>query len=138
MREDMNKLYVLLGIMTLAACATTAFPSIQDGLLTYAGSQMTIFETGKAEAKVPVSAMSGAPDIFGVAAVAGLDGEVTVFAGKPYVTKVRGGSYAPAVPPESGHKNAMHIHLVTKDGKSAGHIDNLILGTGMTLRLPKL
>lgn len=251
----MNKLYALLGITTLAACATTAFPSIQDGLLTYAGSQKTIFETGKAEAKVPVSAMSGAPDVFGVAAVAGLDGEITVFEGKPYVTKVRGSgytmdnspehtatfavwtrqtawteqpvppavkgyldvqnfvkeraivagidvskpfpfqlagtptevkwhinvdltegkhitnelfakskasyvmknepmdiigfysekhpgvfvsAYAPAVPAESGHKNAMHIHLVTKDGKSAGHIDNLVLGAGMTLRLPKI
>lgn len=28
----MKKLYALLGITTLAACAITAFPSIQDGL----------------------------------------------------------------------------------------------------------
>jgi acetolactate decarboxylase len=248
----MNKLYAILGAATLAACATTAFPSLQDGLLTYAGSQKTIFDTGKAEAKVPVSAMSGAPDIFGVGAVAGLDGEITIFEGKPYVTKVRGSTYtmdhspdhmatfavwtrqtswidqpvpstvkgyldvqnfvkaraaaagidvsrpfpfqlvgiptevkwhinvdltegkpitnelfakskasyvlknepmdiigfysenhpgvfisayAPAI---GAVKNAMHIHLVTRDGKSAGHIDNLVLGTGMTLRLPKV
>jgi acetolactate decarboxylase len=251
----MNKLFALLGTVTLAACATTGFPSLTDGLLTYAGSQKTIFETGKAEAKVPVAAMSGAPDFFGVGAVAGLDGEITVFEGKPYVTKVRGNSYtmdhsqehtatfavwtrqtawteqpvpstvkgyldlrnfvkaraatagidvskpfpfqlvgtptevkwhinvdltegkpitnelfakskasyvmknepmdiigfysdrhpgvfisayAPAINVESGVKNAMHIHLVTRDGKSAGHIDNLTLGTGMTLRLPKI
>jgi acetolactate decarboxylase len=251
----MRKLYALLGITTLAACATTAFPTIQDGLLTYAGAQKSIFETGKAEAIVPVSAMSGTPDVFGVAAAAGLDGEITVFAGKPYVTKVRGNSYTmdnspehtatfavwthqaawteqpvppavkgyldvqafvkaravaagidvskpfpfqlsgtpievkwhinvdltegkpitnelfakskasyvmknepmdivgfysekhhgafisvyvPAIAPDSDAKNAMHIHLVTKDGKSAGHIDNLVLGAGMTLRLPKI
>lgn len=251
----MNKLYALLGTATLAACATATFPSLSDGLLTYAGSQKTIFETGKAEAKVPVATMSGAPDFFAAGAVAGLDGEITVFEGTPYVTKVRGqgytmnnspehtatfavwtrqtawteqpvpsevkgyldvqnfvkaraaaagidvtrpfpfqlsgtpgevrwhinvdltegkpitnelfskskasyvaknepmdiigfysdkhpgvfiSAYAPAIRADSGVKNAMHIHLVTKDRKSAGHIDNLILGGGMTLRLPKI
>lgn len=251
----MNRLYTLLGTVTLVACATTAFPSLKDGLLEYAGSQKSIFDTGKAEAKVPVAAMSGAPDFFGVGAVAGLDGEITVFQGKPYVTKVRGSgytmdhspehtatfavwtrqtawteqsvpaevkgyldlqnfvkaraaaagidvnrpfpfqlagmpmevkwhinvdltdgkpinsalfakskigyvaknepmdiigfysekhpgvfvsAYAPAITADSGCKNAMHIHMVTRDGKSAGHIDNLILGPGMILRLPKI
>jgi acetolactate decarboxylase len=251
----MNKFFTSVGVVTLVACTTTAFPSIQDGLLIYAGSQKTIFSTGKAEAKVPVSAMSGAPDVFGVGAVAGLDGEITVLAGKPYVTKVRGNTYTidnsqehmatfavwthqaawvdqsvplevkgyldvqnfvkaravaagidvskpfpfqlvgtpievkwhinvdltdgkhitnelfakskasyviknepmdiigfysekhpgvfisayvPAISTDRGDKNAMHIHMVTRDGKSAGHIDNLALGAGMTLRLPKI
>lgn len=251
----MRKPYPLLGTIVLAACATAAFPSFKDGLLEYAGSQKTIFDTGKAEAKVPVAAMSGASDFFGVGAVAGLDGEITVFKGKPYVTKVRGNgytmdnspahtatfavwtrqtawteqpvpteikgyldiqnfvkaraaaagidvnrpfpfqlvgmptevkwhinvdltegkpitndlfakskasyvirnepmdiigfysekhpgvfvsAYAPAISAGSGARNAMHIHMVTRDGKSAGHIDNLILGPGMTLRLPKI
>lgn len=31
----------------------------------------------------------------------------------------------------------MHIHMVSKDGKSAGHIDNLTLAPGMVLRLPR-
>ena len=38
---------------------------------------------------------------------------------------------------EKGVKNAIHIHLVAKDGKSAGHIDDITLGGGMTLRLPR-
>ena len=46
------------------------------------------------------------------------------------------GTYAPALK-QKGVKNAMHIHLVSKDGKSAGHIDDLTLEGGMTLRLPK-
>ena len=54
----MNKLYALLSTVTLAACAATAFPSLQDGLLTYAGSQKTIFDAGKAEGKVPVDLMA--------------------------------------------------------------------------------
>lgn len=44
--------------------------------------------------------------------------------------------YAPAIPPGSGKKNAIHIHLVSKEGKATGHIDDLILGDGMSLRLP--
>lgn len=45
--------------------------------------------------------------------------------------------YAPAVKPESGRRNAIHIHAVSKAGKATGHIDDLTLGAGMTLRLPK-
>lgn len=252
----MNKLYILLCSIVITACTHTSHPSTKVGLLEYSGSQKSIFDTGKAEAKVPVIAMSGSSDIFGVGAVAGLDGEITVFQGKPYVTKVRGDSYimdhgtdhaatfavwtrqtawieqsvpaeiksyldlqnfvkaqaaaaagidvsqpfpfqivgtpvevkwhinvdltdgkpinkelfakskasyviknesmdiigfysekhpgvfisayAPAISADSGAKNAMHIHLVSRDGKSAGHIDNLTLGSGMILRLPKL
>jgi len=36
------------------------------------------------------------------------------------------------------HTTNMHIHVKTMDGKLAGHIDNFILGKGMTLELPKL
>lgn len=251
----MNKLYILLCSIAFTACTHTLPPSTKAGLLEYAGSQKTIFDTGKAEAKVPIKVMSGSSALFGVGAVAGLDGEITVFAGKPFVTKVRGDSYimdhssdhvatfavwtrqtewidqpippevknyldiqnfvkaraavagidvsqpfsfqivgspvevkwhvnvdltegkfitkelfakskagyvmknepmdiigfysekhpgvfisayVPAISEGSGAKNAMHIHLLSRDGKSAGHIDNLILAPGMTLRLPKI
>jgi len=46
-------------------------------------------------------------------------------------------AYAPAIPKESGLKNAIHIHLVSRDGKAAGHIDNITLAPGMVLRLPQ-
>ncbi|MEE9373323.1 MAG: hypothetical protein V3V00_09750 [Saprospiraceae bacterium] len=34
------------------------------------------------------------------------------------------------------HTTNMHIHVKTKDEKIAGHVDDLILGKGMTLKLP--
>ncbi len=245
---------MLAGVAALAASATAAFSPMKAGLLEFGGSQKTIFTSGKAEAVVPLTAFSGNAGVYGVGAVAGLDGEITVFNGKTYVTKVRGNSfamdnsdqhsatfavwtrqtqwteqpvpaevkgyldlqnfvkaravaagidvtqpfpfqlagtpteikwhinvdltegkpitnelfakskasyvakneamdivgfysekhpgvfisaYAPAIAPNSGAKNAMHIHMVSRDGKSAGHIDNLVLGEGMVLRLPK-
>jgi acetolactate decarboxylase len=45
--------------------------------------------------------------------------------------------YAPAIKPDSGDKNAVHMHLVSRTTKATGHIDNIILGKGMTLRLPE-
>lgn len=47
-------------------------------------------------------------------------------------------AYAPAIPPGGTARNAMHIHMVTRDGRAAGHIDNLSLAPGMVLRLPKV
>ena len=47
-------------------------------------------------------------------------------------------AFAPAIPPGGSARNAMHIHMVSRDGKSAGHVDNLVLGPGMVLRLPKV
>lgn len=246
--------HTLWALAALGACATTPFVPEKAGLLEYAGSQKSIFDKGKAEAVVPLAVMSGAGDLQGVGAVSGLDGEVTVFRGKPYVTKVRGAgfemdhgtahhatfavwarvpswteqpippgvegyvdlqnfvkaraaaagidvgkpfpfqvsgtpvevkwhinvdltegkpvtpdlfarskanyvarnqamdivgfyseqhpgvfisAYAPATPPGGSAKNAMHIHMVARDGKSAGHIDNLTLAPGMVLRLPR-
>lgn len=34
------------------------------------------------------------------------------------------------------HTTNMHLHLITRDRKVAGHLDDLILGEGMRLRLP--
>jgi len=44
---------------------------------------------------------------------------------------------SPAIKADSGRQNAMHIHLVSKTSKATGHIDDLTLGAGMILRLPK-
>jgi acetolactate decarboxylase len=249
----MKKTYAIFGAIVVTACATVTVPAVKDGLVEYYGSQKTIFEIGKAEANVPLAVMSGEAASFGVGAVAGLDGEITVFDGKPYVTKVRGNgytmdnsqehaavfavwtkntewrdepmpadvktyldlqrhvkaraaaagidvtksfpfllkgtptevkwhinvdltegkpidsklfakskanyvmknepvdiigfhsenhpgvfisAYAPAIK-EKDVKNTIHFHLVSKDGKSAGHIDDIAMAGGMTLRLPK-
>jgi alpha-acetolactate decarboxylase len=254
--KAMNKRVGLVaGVAVLGACATAAFTPMRAGLVEYGGSQKTIFDTGKAADVVPLAAFSGAGELQGVGAVSGLDGEITVLRGKPYVTKVRGNgytmdhgsghyatfavwarvaawseqpvppevkayvdlqnfvkaraqaagidvgqpfafqlagtpaevkwhinvdltegkaidsqlfvkskanyvarnesmdivgfyaekhagvftsAYAPATPQGGAARNALHIHMVAKDGKSAGHIDNLTLAPGMVLRLPKL
>lgn len=250
----MKKTNIVALSVLVGACATVAFQGTKEGLVEYGGSQKTIFATGKAEGVVPVGAIAAGTDSFGVGAVAGLDGEITVFNGKPYVTKVRGdgytldhdhdhaatfavwarvprwrdepipaevkgyldlqnfvkaraiaagidvskpfpfqlagtpaeakwhinvdrsegkpidnelfvkskanyvatnqpmdiigfysekhpgvfiSAYASAIQPKSGMMNAIHIHLVSRDGKSAGHIDDLTLAPGMTLRLPQ-
>ena len=45
--------------------------------------------------------------------------------------------YAPAIKEGSGMRNAIHIHLVSRTSKAAGHIDDITFGEGMVLRLPK-
>jgi len=226
----------------------------KDGLVEYDGKQGAIVASGKTEGILPIAEMSGANGAYGVGACEGLDGEITIFEGKSYVTRVRDdgfimdnsqngmaifgawtknmqwrdepvpadvktyddlqrfvkarataagidtsstpfpflvtgkpaelkwhinvdrtggkpitrelfrqskanyvikneevnivgfysekhhgvfiGTYAPAIK-EKDTKNAIHIHLVSKDGKSAGHIDDLTFEGGMTLRLPQ-
>jgi acetolactate decarboxylase len=45
--------------------------------------------------------------------------------------------FAPAIKEGSGMENAIHIHLVSRVSKAAGHIDLITLGEGMVLRLPQ-
>ncbi len=89
----MKKLYTITSVLILVACSTVNAHAEKNALVEYAGSQKTIFDTGKAEGAVPLTAMSGENASFAVAAAAGLDGEITVFQGKPYVTQVRGANY---------------------------------------------
>jgi len=44
--------------------------------------------------------------------------------------------YAPGIKAGSGDKNAVHMHLVSRTTKAAGHVDDITLGKGMMLRLP--
>ncbi len=44
--------------------------------------------------------------------------------------------YTPVIKEGSGMENAIHIHLVSRASKAAGHIDDITLGEGMVLRLP--
>ncbi len=46
-------------------------------------------------------------------------------------------AYAPAIKRGSGIKNAVHMHFIAPKIGLAGHIDNIILGKGMVLRLPR-
>ena len=44
--------------------------------------------------------------------------------------------YTPVIKEGSGMENAIHIHVVSRTSKASGHIDDIILGEGMVLRLP--
>lgn len=239
----------------VAACATVALNANKEGLVEYLGAQKNIFATGKAERVITLKSLEDRDNLFAIGPVDGLDGEITIFNSKPYISKVRGNDYdidhtlnhgaiflvwaqnsnwkdisisdsvktyldlqrfvkeqalalgidvtkpfpfqlvgmpvevkwhinvdrtegksitkelfakskakyviknepvdiigfysenhpgvfisqyAPAIKPHSGMKNAIHIHVVSRAGKAAGHIDDITLGQGMTLRLPKL
>lgn len=250
----MKKYLAILGACLVAACTTIGITSTKEGLVEYTGAQRDIFTKGKAERVMSLESLAGRPGLYGVGPVEGFDGEITVFDGKPYVSKVRGtgkvleqthnhgafffvwaeqiqwqdipvpesvknyidlqnfvkaqagaagidtskpfpfrlsgtpteikwhinvdrtegktvtqelfvkskapyvtnndpvdiiGFYsehhggvfvsdsAPAIKRDSGLKNAIHIHFVSRADKMTGHIDNITLGSGMVLHLPK-
>lgn len=239
----------------IAACATAAINSVKDGMVEFAGKQDSVFETGKADPIMSLNSLKGKKGLYAVGPVDGLDGEITIFDSKPYITKVRGADYdvdhslkhgaiflvwteqtawrdiavpadiqgyidlqnfvksqaaascidvnkpfpflisgtadeikwhinvdktdghaitkelfakskagyvakgervdiigfyserhlgvfiskhAPAIKPDNGARNAVHMHLVSRDGKAAGHVDDLTLGGNMVLRLPQM
>ncbi len=255
-----GKGFKLKGLMLFFLCilvvAGTAFAinSIKEGPVEYIGAQRDIFKTGKAVSVISLKSIANRPGLFAVGPIEGLDGEITIFDSKPYITKVRGGDFTvdhsfdygafflvwteqarwkdvplpitvkgyvdlqqfvkaqaqaagidttkpfpfllagtpaeikwhinvdrtdgkpitqelfvkskepfttrneqvdivgfyaehhagiflPSADPKfmegTGVHNALHIHLVSKTSKAAGHIDNITLGEGMVLRLPK-
>jgi len=248
-----KKSVLFLGAMLLAAASVALQPTLREGLVEFYGRQADIVRLGETEGRVPVARMSGEFAQYGLGAVEGLDGEITVFEGRAYVTRMRDGqmvmddgddtsaifaawtlhsswtdvsvpdevvtyvelqqfigeqagsmgvdtaseafpflmhgapasikwhinldrtdgqtvtrelfeqskdyftmegkmvdiigfyseqhhgvfigTFAPALA-GSGVQNALHMHLVSADRSQAGHIDDLLLGGGMTLRLP--
>ena len=64
-----------------------------DSLVHYYGEQGEIVASGKTEGILPINDMSGTNGAYGIGACEGLDGEITVFEGKPYVTRVRGDGF---------------------------------------------
>lgn len=243
----------------LAMLLVTAYAAImgakKEGMVEYVGAQKDIFVSGKAASVVSLEDLAGRTGLYAMGPVDGLDGEITIFDSKPYITQVRGADYtldksfkhgafflvwseqtkwqdvpvpatvkgyvdlqnfvkaqaqaagidvtkpfpfllagtpaeikwhintdrtegkpitkelfmkskapfvmksepvdiigfysehhagvfltqfAPAIKEGSGMQNAIHIHQVSRTSKAAGHIDDIVLGEGMVLRLPKL
>ncbi len=259
-QEEKREVFTIKRLILFALCivvvAGTAFAinSIKEGLIEYIGAQRDIFKTGKAASVVSLEAFSGRKGLYAVGPIDGLDGEITIFDSKPYITKVRGqdftvdhsynygafflvwteqtkwqdvpipntvkgyvdlqkfvkaeaqtagiditkpfpfllagtpvevkwhinvdrtegnpinkelfmkskqpfvtknepvdiigfyaehhaGIFLPSDKPKfmegTDAQNVIHIHLISKTSKAAGHIDNITLGEGMVLRLPK-
>ena len=257
----MKKKSVVTGLAVaalLALIVVTAYASIvgskKEGLVEYVGAQKDIFVSGKATSVVSLEDLSGRKGLYAMGPIDGLDGEITIFDSKPYITQVRGADYVldttlkhgafflvwseqakwqnvsvpntvkgyvdlqqfvkvqaqaagidvtkpfpflisgtpaelkwhinvdrtegkpitkelfakskepfitkgepvdiigfyseshagvflsqytPVLKEGSGLKNAIHIHLVSRTSKAAGHIDDITLGESMVLRLPK-
>ncbi|HXY61472.1 MAG TPA: hypothetical protein VEJ22_00935 [Nitrospirota bacterium] len=253
-RRIMKKNLILLFCFTAALCASAVLAGIKDGLVEYVGAQRDVFATGRAARVVSLEDLAGRKNLYAMGPVEGLDGEITIFDSKPYITKVRDDDYivdktfkhgafflvwteqanwidvpvpadvkgyidlqrfvkaqakaagidttkpfpfllsgtpveikwhinvdrtegktitkesffrskqpftiknepvdiigfyaehydgvfltkyTPVIKEGTGIENAIHIHLVSRVSKAAGHIDDLILGEGMVLRLPK-
>jgi acetolactate decarboxylase len=249
---------MVLLAMVATGSLLTAYAAIvgarKEGLVEYVGAQKEIFKTGKASSVVSLEDLAGKKGLYAMGPIDGLDGEITIFDSKPYITKVRGNDYtldktfkhgafflvwseqttwsdvqvpaavkgyidlqnfvkeqaqkagidvtkpfpfllvgtpaeikwhinvdrtegkpitkelflkskepyvtrnepvdivgfysdhhagvflnqfSPAIKEGSGMENMIHIHLVSKTGKAAGHIDDITFGDGMVLRLPK-
>ena len=243
----------LMGVLIVTAYAAIT-GSKKEGLVEYVGAQKDIFVSGKASSVVSLEDLEGRKGLYAMGPIDGLDGEITVFDSKPYITKVRGSDYvadntwkhgafflvwteqskwkdvpvpntvkgyvdlqnfvkaqaqaagidvtkpfpfllsgtpveikwhinvdrtegkpitkelfvkskapfvtknepvdiigfysdhhvgvfvaeyAPAIKEGSGSKNQIHIHLVSRTSKAAGHIDDITMGEGMVLRLPQ-
>jgi len=254
-RTVLKRTAIFVLCVVVAACAAAVINSNKEGFVEYIGAQKKIFVTGKAERVISLKSLEDRDNLFAIGPVEGLDGEITIFNSKPYISKVRGNDYevdhtldygafflvwseqsewknvsipnsvksypelqkfvkeqaamhgiedgkpfpfqitgtpaevkwhinvdrtggktitkelfakskagyvvrnepvdiigfysenhpgvfisqyAPAIKPNSGMKNAIHIHVVSRSSKATGHIDDITLGEGMTLRLPKL
>jgi acetolactate decarboxylase len=235
------------------ASVGSVMDSDRDGLVEFAGAQSTIFATGKADGALSIGSLEKRAFLYAIGPVKALDGEITVFESRPYVSRARGSSYvverawneeaiflawssqeswqdisvpdnvrgyldlqdfvklaatsarldvgkpfpfllagapseirwhinvdrtegrpidrelfarskatfvlrnewvdiigfyserhagvfiskyAPAVAPESGRTNAIHIHFISRVSEATGHIDDITMNGGMLLRLP--
>jgi acetolactate decarboxylase len=255
MTKTVRLFAVVAAVLLIGAVAYAAITGAKkEGSVEFVGAQKQIFKTGKADKVVVLEELSGRKGLFAIGPVDGLDGEITIFDSKPYITKVRGNDftvdntlkhgaiflvwteqqnwmdvpvpaavkgytdlqkfvkeqaqkagidttkpfpfllagtpveivwhinvdrtegkpitkelfakskekyvarnekvdiigfyaeshpgefisqYAPAIQEGSGMQNFIHIHLVSRTSKAAGHIDNITLGDGMTMKLPK-
>ena len=256
----MRKKSVVTGfaVVVLVLTVVTAYAAIvgakKEGMVEYVGAQKDVFVSGKAVSVVSLEDLAGRKGLYAMGPIDGLDGEITVFDSKPYITRVRGSNYVadntwkhgafflvwteqtqwkdipvpsmvkgyvdlqqfvktqaaaagidvtkpfpfllsgtpaeikwhinvdrtegkpitkesflrskepfvtknepvdiigfyseshagvfltqdtPVIKEGSGMKNAIHIHLVSRTSRAAGHIDDLTLGEGTVLRLPQ-
>ena len=88
------KQFLLIGLCVVAVAGTAiALNSTKEGLIEYIGAQRDIFKTGKANSVISLESLANRPGLFAVGPIDGLDGEITIFDSKPYITKVRGSDY---------------------------------------------
>lgn len=85
---------ILCGLCILAAVSAAAvLKATKEGMVEYVGAQKDVFVSGKAASVVSLEQLSSLKGLYAVGPIEGLDGEITIFDSKPYITKVRGEGY---------------------------------------------
>lgn len=82
---------LVLGMLITAYAAIVG--AKREGLVEYVGAQKDIFVAGKASSVVALEDLADRKGLYAMGPVEGLDGEITIFDSKPYITKVRGNDY---------------------------------------------
>jgi acetolactate decarboxylase len=93
----MKKRTAVMGLAAMAILVVTvvmAYAAIvgskKEGLVEYVGAQKDVFVSGKASSVVSLEDLAGHKGLYAMGPIDGLDGEITVFDSKPYITQVRG------------------------------------------------
>ena len=82
---------VMLGLFAAAYAAIAG--AKKEGMIEYVGAQRDVFVSGKAASVVSLEDLVGRKGLYAMGPIDGLDGEITVFDSKPYITQVRGVDY---------------------------------------------
>lgn len=82
---------VIMAMFVAAYAAVVG--SKKEGLVEYVGAQRDIFVGGKAASVVSLEDLAGRKGLYAMGPIDGLDGEITIFDSKPYITQVRGSGY---------------------------------------------
>jgi acetolactate decarboxylase len=80
-------------VMVLGSAYATIVGSKKEGLVEYVGAQKDIFVSGKASSVVSLEDLAGRKGLYAMGPIDGLDGEITIYDSKPYITQVRGSDY---------------------------------------------
>jgi len=87
----------LAATMFIVVVSATAYTAIvgakKEGMVEYVGAQRDIFVSGKASSVVSLEEFSDRKGLYAMGPIDGLDGEITIFDSKPFITKVRGSGY---------------------------------------------
>ncbi len=84
---------VALVVLLFAAANAAIVGAKKEGMVEYVGAQKDIFVSGKAARVISLEDLAGRKGLYAMGPIDGLDGEITVFDSKPFITKVRGAGY---------------------------------------------
>ncbi len=93
-KNIIRMLPTLLAILLIGVAAYAAIVGAKkEGLVEYIGAQKDIFKSGKATSVVNLEDLADRKGLYAMGPIDGLDGEITIFDSKPYITQVRGNGY---------------------------------------------